>query len=252
MVELTGRVTRLPTLAGYLALLRSNLLVVLLVTALGGLAGYWWQAQQPHSYRASAAVQVPSNPVYVDLAPDGPTPKPATIDTTAQLVFSGNVLRRVSDATGEPPAAVHDGLSVSAYPLSGVLIISFQARTADAAIRGANEAARALLEERAEVHPDARLAGARALHQRLLALRSQAERDVSQFPAVARRIDTRLHHLSELLTQREAVAGRVVHGARPAERVGVHAELPITTGLVTGFTLAVGWAWWRRPGVALG
>lgn len=247
MVELTGRVTRLPTLAGYGALLRSQLFVIVLVTALGGLGGYWWQAQKPTFYRASAAILLPDIPVYVDLAPDGTTPKPATIDTTAQLVFSDSVLRRVSDATDQPLVEVHDGLSVSAYPLSRVLIVSFQAATAETATKGANEAAGATLEERAQVLAGARLDEARELYLQLNELRSSAEQDVSQFPAVSRRIDTRMDHLSGLLTEQEAAAGRVIHDARSAERVSTHAELPVTTGLVTAFTLAVGWAWWRRP-----
>ena len=247
MVELTGRVTRLPTLAGYGALLRSQLFVIVLVTALGGLGGYWWQAQKPQFYRASAAILLPDIPVYVDLAPDGTTPEPATIDTTAQLVLSGSVLRSVSDATAQPLTAVHDGLSVSAYPLSRVLIVSFEAAAAETAITGANEAARATLEERAQVLAGARLDEARKLFLRLDELRSRAEQDASQFPVVSRRIDTRMAYLDGLLTGREAAVGRVIHDARPAERIGIHPELPVTTGLVTGFTLAVGWAWWRRP-----
>ncbi len=255
MAELTGRATRLPTVAGYGALLRSRALVIVLVTALGGLFGYGWEAQKPRPYQASAAISLPDISVYVDLDPDGTAPKPATIDTTAQLVYSGAVLRRVSQATAESVSAVSDGLTVSAYPLSRVLVVSFQAATAETAISGANEAARATLRERARVLAGAQLSQTRALYQRLSNLRNQAHRDVSQFPAVARRIDTRMQHLSRLLTAQPVVAGQVVDEAGAADRVGVHPELHITTGLVTGFVLAVGWAWWWRPalrGVAPG
>lgn len=248
MVELIGRAPRLPTVAGYVTLLRSHALVIVLVTALGGFLGFGWQAQTPRPYRASTALSLPDIPVYVDLDPNGTSPKPATIDTTAQLVYSGNVLRRVSEATAEPLSAVHDGLTVSAYPLSRVLIVSFEAATAETAIRGANEAARATLRERAQVLAGAQLTQTRALYRQLRDLRSRADRDVSQFPAVSRRIDTRMQHLSRLLNAQAALAGQVVDEAGTADRVGGHPALHIATGLVTGFALAVGWAWWwRKP-----
>lgn len=241
------RMTRLPTLAGYLALLRSGALVIALLTAIGGLAGWWWQAQTPDPYRASAAIQLPDIPVYVDLSPAGTSPKPATIDTSAQLVYSRPVLRRVSAATGEPLSAVHDGLTVSAYPLSRVLIVSFHALTARQATTGAAEAARATVEQRASVLAGAQVQDVRKLYRQLRALRSRADRSVSQFPAVSRRINTRVDHLTEVLSDRSAPGGRVVVDASPAERVGAHAEVHLTTGLVAGFSVGIGWVWWRRP-----
>lgn len=246
MGAVSGRAPRLPTLAGYLALLRSGAIAIMLSTVLGGMVGWWWQAQTARPYSASAAVQLPAIPVYVDLTPAGTSPKPATIDTTAQLVHSSTVLRRVSSATGEPVRVVNDALSVSAYPLSRVLIVTFRAGTARQAATGAAEAVRATLDERADVLAGAQVQDARKLYRQLRKLRSEAAVRAPQYPAVSRRIDTRMDHLTQVLNARSA-PGRVVLDATEAERVGVNPEVHITTGLVAGFSVAVGWAWWRRP-----
>lgn len=247
MEPLTTRRTGLPTLAGYFVLLRSGWIQILVSTVVCTALSLWLQSQVPRPYQASVSVELPAVASDVQLDPAASSPKRATIDSTAQLVFSTPVVRRVAAVTKQSPLSVRDGLSVSAYPLSNVLIIGYQAPTEQVARRGAEAAARATLAERTTVFAGAQLASARTLYAQLQHLHSRSVAKAQAFPRVTRRIDFALQHLRKVLSARVGEAGARIDTAHAAEKLGAQPALYPTTGFVTGFMAGVGWVWWRRP-----
>jgi hypothetical protein len=78
----------LPTVAGYVALVWSQIAVIAVTTALGALVGVVLAVRQPAVYSASAAVELLAVPTWVSFDPAAEPPPGTTIDTTAQLVRS--------------------------------------------------------------------------------------------------------------------------------------------------------------------
>lgn len=246
MEPVTGRGTSLPTLAVYAALLRAGWVSIVLATLAGTGLSLWLQSQVPRPFYASAFVELPPVPSYLQLDPAASRPKPATIDTTAKLVMSSPVIRAVGAVTRQPPPVIRDGLSVSAYPLSHVLIVGYEAPTEEAARAGAEAAARATLAERTAVFRSAQLASARGLYARLQSLRTRAQAEAARFPHVSSRIDVLTHHLQVILAAPASEASSRIDTSDAAQRLKAAPALYPTTGAVTGFMAGVGRAWWRK------
>jgi capsular polysaccharide biosynthesis protein len=243
----TGRGTRLPTVAGYVATVRSHVGAVLVLAVLGMLAGGFVAHQKPVSYKANAFILLPDVPTYVDLDPEPPTPGRTTIDTTSVLVFSDPVYRDVSSATGIAADKVPDRLSVSAYPLSRVLIVTFTARTRDQAVDGANAAAETVSDERTSL-PGAQTLQADALSSELDRLRDLSRERVRTYSPQTQALTNEILHLQDSVDAGQAAAGRLVNRADldSVRRVKSHPELQVVTGLMVGLLIGIGYSWWRR------
>ncbi len=241
----TERAPRLPTLAGYLAFLWSNFGVVVVMTLVGADVGLYVASRVPTAFEASASVGLPDVPTWVDTGPADPIPGRTTIDTTAQLVFSEPVFDRVADVTSLSPRQVHGNLSVSAHPLSRVLIVSLEASSAELAISGANEAARGLVDQQETVLAGTQLDAADALYDRLSLFRGRVQSSVAQFSPVARRITAVLDQINEARQQAVSADNLTVAEAYVAKRIDQHPELDVVTGAVAGLMAGLLIAWWR-------
>ena len=244
----TGRNTRLPMIGGYFATLRSHLGAVIALGLAGLLVGAFFASRVPQSYKANAFIALPDVPTYVDLNPDPPGPSRTTIDTTAELVFSQPVYDAVQDATDLPDDKVRNGLSVSAYPLSRVLIITFVARAKDVAVAGANAAATQLQVERQHVLAGAQTAKAAAFGDELDRLKAQSQRQVREFSPQTQDITGQFLYVQNSIDAGQGISGNVINRADvlSAKRMKKHLELQLITGLMVGILLGVGYAWWRR------
>jgi hypothetical protein len=246
--RLDERVRRLPTVAHYLATLKAGWKVVTVLTLAGLLLGGWYSTTVQDEWRGSTSMELPDVPVYVDLTNTGPPAKPTTIDTTGQLVYSEPVLRAAGRAAKMSVEEVNDNLAISAYPLSRVLIISLVAPTQWQAERGADAAARALLEQRQKL-----LAGKRNrddARDMVASLRRKLNRFIAKNDytnAILQIQQNTIRPVEESLRQYNNSDGRIVNKAYPARRVPKHSELYLTTGAVSGFMIAVAWLWWRPP-----
>jgi hypothetical protein len=241
-----GRSERLPTVAGYMGVLRSHRGAIIVLMLAGILAGGVLASLKAPSFKATAAIELPDVPSYVDVDPQPPAPSRTTIDTTAQLVQSEPVYRAVIAATGLSEKAVREGLGVSAYPLSRVLIVSFTARTSSAAVAGAQAASQQLVQERATVLPGAQLDDAMHLRARLQHLQAESRREVREFSPQTQELGYLLLQIEQARQAGAAAGGTIVDRAESARRVNAHPELQIVTGAVLGILLGIGYAWWRR------
>lgn len=239
------RQPRLPTMAHYLAFLQSGWIVLTLLTVLGAVAGAAYASTVPKQWEASASIELPDLPMYVDLTSAGPPPKRTTIDTTGQLVFSQEVLGAVAKANDITPEDAYEALSVSAYPLSRVIIVTMKAPTEAEAISGANAAARSLADERTRL-----LAGganrddAKDLAH-ILAKKNKDFVAVNGGSNASVRVTQEVQNIRDNLTRYANSKAKVVNKAAPGKRVPPHPEVYITTGAVTGFMIGVVWIWWR-------
>jgi uncharacterized protein involved in exopolysaccharide biosynthesis len=243
----SGRGSRLPTVAGYVATVRSHIGAILVLAVLGMLVGGFVAHQKPMSYKANAFILLPDVPTYVDLDPDPPAPGRATIDTTSVLVVSSPVYNDVSAATGIPRNKVPDRLAVSAYPLSRVLIVSFTARTRDQAVDGANAAAERVASER-ETLPGAQTLLAAELADELDRLRTRSREDVRPFSPQTQALTNQLLQVQGAIDAGQDARGRIVNRADldSVRRLQSHPELQVITGLMVGLLVGIGYAWWRR------
>lgn len=243
MVEVT-RTTPLPTIAGYGVVLGAHIGVVVLGAVLGTASGYALSRQAEPAYLASASIELPDVPTWVDTDPVGPAPDRTTIDTTSELVFTEQVFSAVAQATGLPEENFDDKLSVSAYPLSRVLIVTFEARRPELAVLGADAAATELIRERVEVLAGSQLRPARQLYKRLRTLQGQARTSSVPFGVVTQ-LRAVMEHVGTLERNNRNARATLFDEAGPAEPVNSHPELPIVTGLLLGLLGGVTYAWWR-------
>jgi capsular polysaccharide biosynthesis protein len=246
--RVTGRGSRLPMVAGYFATLRSHLGAVVALALVGMLAGGFLAHLKQPEFKASTFILLPDVPTYVDLSPEPPAPGRTTIDTTSMLVFSTPVYEAVSNATGIAEAKVADDLSVSAYPLSRVLIVTFTARTKDEAIAGANEAADAVSAERASLLPGAQTTQAEELAQKLSRLLDRSRERVRPFSPQTQELNNQRLQVEDAIDAGQTADGRVVNRADSlsVRRVKQHSELQVVTGMMIGLLVGIGYAWWRR------
>ncbi|MDX6319905.1 MAG: hypothetical protein QOD35_3305 [Nocardioidaceae bacterium] len=234
----------LPTVAGYFALVWSQIAVIAVTTVLGALVGVVLAVRQPALYSASAAVELLAVPTWVSFDPAAEPPPGTTVDTTAQLVRSTPVVDRVAHATSLTPAQVTDGLGVSAYPLSRVLVMSFRARTAALAVTGANEAAAALINQRRAVLEGDQVTLAARLDTSLNRLLPKADLYAGPYNPVSKRLASEVALVDGIRAQAAADQARILRYAAPATSVRPKGELPIVTGAMLGFLAAVAYAWW--------
>lgn len=248
MVELarpsaSERSPRLPTLEGYQELLWANIVVIVVATIAGAALGFIAQRQVPVSWSSSASVELPDVPTWVDVDPADPIPDRTTIDTTAQLVFTQPVFRAVSRATDIPPVRIRDRLSVSAYPLSRVLIVTFRGDTPEQAEAGALAAGEALAAERKAALAGSDVRKAQALRSELNNLYNSTDHPFSD---IGQQLRAQILQLQEVLDVNDA--GAKVVEVSDARRVNTHPELQVITGAVLGLLAGIAYAWWRpRP-----
>lgn len=239
------RQPRLPTMAHYLAFLQSGWIVLTILTVLGAVAGAAYASSVPREWEASASIELPDLPMYVDLTSEGPPPKRTSIDTTGQLVFSEQVLEAVAAANGISRQEAFDALSISAYPLSRVIIVTMKAPSEKKAISGANAAARTLADERGNL-----LAGGsnrQAARELAADLRDRNQDFIDENGGsnASVRISQQVQNIFDNLARYANNKAKVVNKAAPGKVVPPHPEVYITTGAVSGFMLGVLWIWWR-------
>jgi uncharacterized protein involved in exopolysaccharide biosynthesis len=246
--RVTGRGSRLPMVAGYFATLRSHIGAIVALTFVGLIVGAFFSTQVNQSYKANALIALPDVPTYVDLNPDPPAPSRTTIDTTAELLFSQPVYDAVADATQLPEDRVRSGLSVSAYPLSRVLIVTFTARTKDQAVDGANAAAEQLRIERQEELPGAQTDRAEDFVGELTRLREQSQEQVREFTPQTQDLTNQILAVQDSIDAGDDIGGRIINKADPdsAKRVKKHLELQLITWSMIGLLAGIGYSWWRR------
>lgn len=244
MANVGRRSTGLPTLAGYSAIVRAHVVVVVLATLLGAVFGYALSRQVERTYMASASIELPDVPTWVDTDPEGPEPDRTTIDTTSELVYTERVFAAVSKATALPYEDFDEELSVSAYPLSRVLIITFEAARPELAVEGANAAATELIRERTKVLAGSQLRPARLLYARLRTLQGKARALQVPFAVVAQ-LRALMGQISDLESGNRNARGRLIDEADSATPVSTHPELPLVTGLLIGILAGITYAWWR-------
>lgn len=236
----------LPTIADYFALVRSRISLIAVLSALGALIGLVLAVRQPPLYEARASIELPSVPTWVNFDAAAQPPQHTTIDSTAQLVFSTPVVERVAGATSLTKRQVTDGLSVSAYPLSRVLITSFRAPTTALAVAGADEAAAALIAQRKAVLEGNSFASADRLSTYLHRLLPEANRNGDYNP-VSRRLQAEITQIDDVRAQAASDRARILDPAAPAESVRPHGELQVMTGALLGLLAGVAYTWWN-PG----
>jgi uncharacterized protein involved in exopolysaccharide biosynthesis len=235
-------------IGGYVATVRSHLGAVIVLGLAGLLVGGFFASRVPQSYKANALIALPDVPTYVDLNANPPAPTRTSIDTSAELVFSQPVYDAVQAATDLPDDRVQEGLSVGAYPLSRVLIVTFTARTKDLAVAGANAAADQLLIERQAVLPGAQTSQASDLILRLDHMRDRSRRQVREYSPQTQALTNQILHIQDSVDAGEGIAGSIINKADvpSAKRVKKHLELQLITGLMVGVLLGIGYSWWRR------
>ncbi len=239
------RLPRVPTVGGYLTLVWMHVGVITVMTIIGGLVGFALQARTPTAFVASASIELPDVPTSVDLQPGDAAPQRTTIDSTAQLLFATPVVNRVADVTNLTADKVRQELSVSAYPLSRVLIATFQAPSAALAIAGADGAAKALIHERRRALLGHQLRPAGRLSSHLLRLINRANRTVGPYNPVSRRLHDQVAQIQAVRQQGHTEHARIVDRASPARPVSTQPELTMTTGAFLGFLGGLAYAWWR-------
>lgn len=244
--ERTWRQPRLPTMAHYLAFIKSGWIVLTIVTLLGAVAGAAYSTTVPRKWEASASIELPDLPLYVDLTSTGPPAKRATIDTTGQLAFSEPILKAIAERNGITPAEAADSLTVSAYPLSRVIILTLTAPTLAEAENGANAAATAMETQRSRLLPGWSDRQNAVDLQKALKEQNDAAIEEFGFSSVTVKILQQVQEINENLAQySNGDKARVVNKAKPGKQVPPHSEVYVTTGAVAGFMIGVIWIWWR-------
>jgi hypothetical protein len=236
---------RLPTLTSYLSMVRDHVVIITVTTLVGLVGGVALELREVPVFQASASIELPDVPTFVDVVPEDVIPQRTTIDSTAQLVFATPVVDKVATVTRLNPAIVQKNLSVSAYPLSRVLITTFQARTPTLAIAGANQAAQALIDVRNRALLGERLGNATRLAHRLNALIKLADARVGPYNPISRRLRDQLIQINTVRQEADNGRARIVDDAFPAHRVRSHAHLESTTGAVIGLMAGLAISWWR-------
>lgn len=246
---MTVGATSLPSMAYYLYVARSGRLLVTALAALGAVSGLAIEQLQPERHRDEVAVELTDLRSYVDLRNDDRTAGRVTVDTTAQLVKSQPVIEAVARATGVPETEAGESIGVSAYPLSRVLIVSFESSDPGVATAGATAAADAMLEQRASVLAGAKTGAVQELRREQVRLRSRLTADSDTFPALTRRLSEQIDHLERLLLRTPTSGGRIIQPATGARQQPTHPERSVVTGLVSGLMAGFAVSWWRQEPV---
>lgn len=144
-IGILNRDTRdsLPSMQRTLRPLFRHAPTLVVCAAVGVLVGYGVHAIQGSSSTATQRVLVSA----VELVPV-PGVRTSTLDAEAMLAMSSGVVSAIAQELGISVATARDGLSIGAEPNTRVMIISFQADSAERARIGAETALSTYLEER--------------------------------------------------------------------------------------------------------
>jgi uncharacterized protein involved in exopolysaccharide biosynthesis len=242
----------LPTMAGYFALVWSQIAVIAVTTGLGALIGVVLALRLPHTYEAAVEVDLPGLPTWVSFDPEEDAPQRTTIDSSAQLVLSDSVVRSVAAVTHLETDEVRQNLRVSAYPLSRVLVPTFRASSAELAVSGADAAAKALIHQRKRVFEGSQIRVAVKLKRYLDRLLPEANRKGGPYSSVTHRLLEEITQINDVRQEAAAESPQILKDAAPAQAVRPHGELQVVTGATLGFLCGLGYAWWspgrRRSG----
>jgi hypothetical protein len=248
LAAVSARVQRLPTLAGYFALISGRRLVLIAVLGLvGAVVGMAYNSRAVPEYRASVYIALPDLPQWVDVNPDPPNAKRTTIDTSASLVFSDTVVEAIATQVGVSVEDARNSLSISARPLSRAAIVSFDSTSSDTAVAAANVAAEGMIEQRQSVLPGRRLDNLAGLSDQLISLRGTAMEFPFNTTSLPGQFNGLIARISELEQRHVEQRGHVVAAATSARKLPLHPELAVTTGLTLGVLAAICWCWLRGP-----
>jgi hypothetical protein len=131
------------TLGGYLSLVRRHAALVLAATVVGAGGGVIWQAAHGVPAIATISMVLPEEPMYLTNGE-----RPTSMDTEAQFAQDAAVLSAMSRAAGDEVRA--GDLYVSANPNTRILNLRYTGMGTDAAVRGVEAGAAAVLALRAE------------------------------------------------------------------------------------------------------
>ncbi|MGH3494868.1 MAG: hypothetical protein ACRDQ1_16755, partial [Sciscionella sp.] len=135
-----------PTLGGYVMLLRANAKVIAVCVVLGLLGGVALQYERGIPATSTTTVLLSPDPVY-----QGAPARPQTIDTIAAMINSPRVLSAISNVVDREVRPGDAALSVTAAPNTRLLSIHYTAHSASVAARATEAAAKALINERADI-----------------------------------------------------------------------------------------------------
>jgi capsular polysaccharide biosynthesis protein len=250
--------TRLPVvpLSRYIAVIRDELPLVLVVALLGLALGATWTVLRPSPYKATTTVMLTAPPRYPTT-----TQRPKDVNTDAQLVAGQAVQRATADASGRSLADVAEHLTVTATPNTTVLHLHFTAPGAKAATAGVRAAATTFLHQRTlrlQAEQRSQQTVLRAQADSLAAATGILDREVSSIKArVSDRSVARAQTVvtrdrrSQLLTRATEVArqsaridamtltGGRVTGSTEATRSGDPARVALVSGLTAGLGLGL-------------
>lgn len=119
---------------------------------LGLVAGLGVHQLTPPTYTAQVRVELAGLRDQMDLNPVGSRGQLVSVDTDAQLATSDAVVLAVAAQQQRPVRTVRASLVVTARPVSRILVLSYTARSAQAAQEGAALAADRFLEERERLY----------------------------------------------------------------------------------------------------
>lgn len=217
--------------------LRRFAVPAVLGAVLGLLAGLGLHQLTPATWTAQVSVELAGLRDQLDLNPTGPRGQLVSIDTDAQLARSDAVVLAVAVEQQRPPDTVRSSILVTARPLSRVMLLSYTARSPEAAQEGAALAARVFLQERERLYVAPKRDFLDDVHRSTESLDPQFDL-VTVVSATPGR---------EVLRQRAFVqelglvgSGRILgeHGLTAvADRGDI--EVPVTSGAATGALLAV-------------
>lgn len=217
--------------------LRRLVVPVLVGTLLGLLAGIAVHSATPATWTAQVAMELSSVRDRMDLNPTGTRGDLVSFDTDAQLAYSDAVVLAVAVDQQRPVTTVRSSIEVSARPLSRILLLSYTARSPDAAQDGAVLAARTLLQERDRLYLAPQREYLDDLFRTTDSIDPQFDLVTASGDAPARESLRRSAYVEQLRLQEP---GRVVgeNGLTSvADRGDI--EVPLTSGAATGALLAV-------------
>ncbi len=142
--------TPLPRLGDYARHASTYWKRITLLSLLGALVGGAIYFAIPARYVASSKVSLSPQITYLSLSMTPERQPQVTIDTTAQLARSDYSVKQIADAMGVSPQQARDNLTISAKPLSRVLVLQIRADSREQARAGANAATEALIYLQAE------------------------------------------------------------------------------------------------------
>lgn len=232
----------LPRLSEVLAIVSRSWRVAVVLGLLGALAGFTVWQQTPVRYAATSEIALAPQLSYLSLSEEQERQPPVSLDTTAALLSSTVARNRIAEAMGIEPTEVADAMSITARPLSRVLIVRVASHDEAQAVAGANAATEALLAIQSDTLA-LRRQSIKFLRNRVSVLRAEAqERIADGTPAqslfdVVNALQTRLDK-AEASNQASSV---VIDRARVEAYHPVQRSVLVFSGLALG--LFTGFAW---------